>query len=163
VTDLATLNQHIHDALEDQLLAFYEALTALELADARARWSAWKDAFRNHLEAEEAELMARLPALVEQHLPGNASLAKQVDGDHTILERTIAKIDHALAQQPDGDRRALVTELDTYLLLRRVLEHHTLRECQHAYPLLEAHLDADTRAGVQERLREAAVGLLPQG
>lgn len=152
MTALSDLNQEIHDTLEDRLLSFYEALTALDLAAARERWAGWKRSFRAHLETEEAELMSRLPALVAEHVPQNPTLAKQVDGDHTILERTIAKIDAALASQPEDDRRALVRELDTYLLLRRVLEHHTLRECRHAYPLLEAHLDEHTLTSVRERL-----------
>jgi hypothetical protein len=153
--DLTRENESIHERLEDALLSFYEALTALAFEDAGARWQGWKNDFRRHLAFEEVELMPRLGPLVVEHLPDNPKLHAQVDGDHTILERTIAKVDAALAaltETPD-DRRALVRELDTFLLLRRVLEHHTLRETGHAYPLLDAHLPAAVHAALLGELQ----------
>jgi len=156
-TSLAEDNERIHDALEDKLLGFYESVTALAWDEAKTRWEAWKTAFLKHFHFEDAELMPRLEALVAQHLPPDDKLDRQVDGDHKILERTIAKIDVALAARsatPD-DRRALVRDLDTFLLLRRVLEHHTLRETRHAYPLLEEHLPSADRDAVHAGLLES--------
>lgn len=149
-TTLAQENERIHDALEDRLLGFYEALTALDWDDATARWASWKQAFGKHFEFEDAELMPRLERLVAAHLPDDDKLDRQVDGDHKILVRTIAKMDVALdaLRETPQDRRALVRDLDTFLLLRRVLEHHTLRETRHAYPLLDEHLAGADRTAL---------------
>jgi hypothetical protein len=154
-TDLVEENSALHARLEEKLLSTYDALTELALDEANRRWGEVKAMLASHMAFEEEHLVPRVDALVKEHAPSNDTLARQVAGDHEILVRTERKIDAALARLGENptSRRAMVLELDTFLLLRRVLEHHTLRETQQAYPLLDEHLDDDEHARVLAGLR----------
>jgi iron-sulfur cluster repair protein YtfE (RIC family) len=147
---LAARNKALHEQLEGRLLAAYDAITALAFEEARAAWEDFLTRLEAHMRFEDEQMLPALQAVLLAR-DETEVLAKQIDGDHRILERTRDKVSAALArlERAEGDRRrAMVLELDTCLLMRRVLEHHTERETRLAYPLLDEALDEDTRAGL---------------
>lgn len=153
---LTAENRAQHEALEERLLDFYERLTALDLEEAKGLLEGIIEALRRHMEVEEAEVIPRLEALLRER-QGDTTV-QQIEGDHTILRRTFARSQAALAQLfevKEGKRRAMVRALDTFLLLGRVLEHHTAREERQVFPLLDEALADEERDAVLARMKAA--------
>jgi hemerythrin-like domain-containing protein len=68
-----------------------------------------------------------------------------VEGDHKILRRSLAKAMATMTslEQGAGLRRDMVHALESFLLLRRVQEHHDAREQRLVYPVLDQQLDQE--------------------
>lgn len=154
-SSLTGANARVHELLDERLLVFLERVTALELDAAEEAFASFRQLLEAHLRAEEEVVWPIVERLHAAH--GNASdpLPKHLQGDHTILERSVRKVEAALTRLGSADdrsRRDMVLELDTFLLLRRVLEHHDAREARLAYPLLDAHVTADERTLILSQL-----------
>lgn len=149
-------NRRQHEAHEELRLDFLEALIQLDLEGARAAFRALEEALTAHLELEEARVLPALARALDERGGEREVTDQHVEGDHKILRRTFARCEallDRLAGEGEGQRRALVKELDTFLLLGRVLEHHTAREDRLVYPLLDDALSEAERAALLERLR----------
>lgn len=154
---LTEVNARAHAALDEQALSFLEAVTAMELPEARRRFEAFRASLAAHLSFEDERVLPAIARVHAEHGAPGDLLPKHLDGDHRILERTLRKADAALERLASGGggRREMVRELDGLLLLRRVLEHHDERETRLGYPLLDHHLDEDTAASLRAGLEGA--------
>lgn len=145
---LTERNRQVHADHEECFVRFLEALTALQLEEARALLDDYSASLLRHLDSEERLV---LPAFRDVHAAADKSqdpTPAHVEGDHKILRRTLAKATAALAALEQGPslRRDMVLALDSFLLVRRVQEHHDAREQRLMYPLLDRHLDEERHA-----------------
>ena len=141
---LSSSNQRCHRLLDRQYQDFLESLTALELEQAFACWQRFRNSLSKHIEFEETHVEPLTEAW-------EASTLTLIRADHSILKRLLPRLHQAfetIAGAP-APRSELVRQLDEFIKLRNVLQHHDLRENEHLYPLLEKQLTA-------ERLRELA-------
>ncbi len=146
---LLETNLRVHALLDERFLVFLEHVTALELEAAARAFESFRDLLEQHLRYEDREVFPVVARLHELHGDPQDQLPRQLEGDHVILERMLKKNERALLELQALEpltRRAMVLALDTFLLLRRVLEHHDLREVRFAYPLLDAHLVGEERS-----------------
>ena len=141
-------NARIHERIDHAYVDFLEWLIQCDLSRATASFESAKELLMEHMKAEEGTLC---PAFAEIHGEEHARLLKQIDGDHTILLRSLTKVERCLGdlkaqfepaeKEEDGPhvalRRAIVLEMDTWVRVRNVLEHHTVREQRDFYPHFE--------------------------
>lgn len=155
---LRDTNGAIHAAIDDHLARHLVALTALDFGAAGAAWEWLKAELHAHADTED-ELVVPLYDQFGEHRPGGQPA--MFTAEHNGIRRLLGKLEaqeESLRQQCDV-RRAVVDGLDRYLMLRHLLEHHTLREQNILYRELEARLDAATLG----RLRTALVEARPWG
>jgi hypothetical protein len=172
---LAAKNQTIHDILDEKYLVFLEELTDCRFDAARLAFYDFRDALFLHMKTEESLVCS---GFIEMGLEGGKRILEQVEGDHTILMRAIAKVERVLdanlespgpegsrGQSPMGPgetthglRRKMVLCLDICLRVRSVFEHHTLRETRDFYP----HLDASAPVSLQKSIQDAFFADFPQ-
>ena len=137
---LTTANARLHDAIDEALLDVMEAVTALDGAAMRTRWSRFIALLEAHAEHEEVEVFPRYAALDDHPRGGGPDLFV---ADHVSLRKVTAAaaeaIDAIHAAGPQA-RRVMVTRLGPLVRLGNVLEHHTLREERFLYPRLDETL-----------------------
>ncbi|MCP4009103.1 MAG: hypothetical protein GY726_06260, partial [Proteobacteria bacterium] len=122
--------------LDTSYQSFLESLTALELDLARQQWVLFKRFLNDHIEFEQAN--------IEPLAAGwESNTLKLIQSDHLILNRLLPRLDTAieLIVQTDSARAELVRQLDGFIKMRNVLEHHDLREMEYLYPLLDEQLE----------------------
>jgi hypothetical protein len=170
-------NQRIHKIIEEKYLVFLEDLTRCDIDAAQNALADFRDALFLHMKTEEALVC---PAFQKLGIHGGKRILEQVDGDHTILLRTLAKVDRWLAEKMSGRsgegetaplaqeerepaadrlRRSMVLALDSCVRVRSVFEHHTLREERDFY----SHLDEVAEVSTRERITQALRADFPPG
>ncbi len=134
---LADANQRWHQVLDALYQTFLESLTALELNLARQNWEAFKRNLITHIGFEQTYI----EPLTETW---ESSTLKLIQSDHLILNRLLPRLDKAfgLIEHADSPRTELVRQLDGFIKMRNVLEHHDLREMENLYPLLDEKIDS---------------------
>ncbi|MFZ9887965.1 MAG: hypothetical protein ACO3JL_10725, partial [Myxococcota bacterium] len=142
---LTERNRQVHESHDALYVRFLEALTALELDEARALLNEYAVCLEGHLETEERMVM---PLFRELHAGlGDTQdpIPTHVEGDHKILRRSLAKAMATMTSLEQGAwlRRDMVHSLESFLLLRRVQEHHDAREQRLVYPVLDQQLDQE--------------------
>jgi hemerythrin-like domain-containing protein len=150
---LSDANKRWHDVLDTSYQAFLEALTALDLTLADDHWHSFKRSLSEHIEFEETHIEPLAKKWENNTL-------KLIQSDHLILKRLMPKLDRALAeiQKAGQPRTMLVQQLNNFIKMRNVLEHHDLREMEVLYPLLDAELEkkqCDTLANKMDEARQA--------
>lgn len=136
MSTLAEANQRWHTMLDLSYQTFLESLTALDLNLARTQWLGFETGLKAHIEFEQANIEP-----LTKDWEGNT--LKLIQSDHLILNRLIPRLGTALNQieHADAARTELVRQLDGFIKMRNVLEHHDLREMEALYPLLDEQLD----------------------
>ncbi len=137
MSSLADANQRWHLILDTSYQSFLESLTALELDLARQQWVLFKRFLGDHIEFEQANIE---PLAADWE----SNTLKLIQSDHLILNRLLPRLDTAfeLIVQTDSARAELVRQLDGFIKMRNVLEHHDLREMEYLYPLLDEQLES---------------------
>ena len=154
---LTDLNGQIHAWLDDLLLQHLEALTALNLNEAKELWRQFADALLAHAQAEDSVALPVYERLGNFPEGGQPSL---FDAEHKGIERMLRSLTQRLESLSPDDpslRRRIVVNLDRYTLFRHLIEHHTLREQNIFYPLLDEKVDADEK----ERIKAALQNSIP--
>lgn len=149
------VNAAVHERINEEYLAFLEALTALALDDADAHYRRFRELLVEHLRYEDEAMLPVVKRLHALHGDPQVQLPAHLDGDHRVLERNLGYVEAALGrlrEATDRPRRALVLELNTFLLIGRVLEHHDQRETRFAYPLIDEHGSDEERAALRDGL-----------
>lgn len=152
---LTDLNGKIHALLDELLLRHLEALTALKLNEARKVWGKFANGLLSHARAEDEvalPIYSRLGIFPEG---GKPSL---FDAEHKGIERMLKSLTQLLDELSPNEpslRRKVVTSLDKYMLLRHLIEHHTLREQNIFYPILDEKASDDEKQKVSKALKEA--------
>lgn len=157
---LTELNGRIHAWLDDLLLEHLEALVALNLTEARRLWQRFAEALLKHAEVEDSVALPvyeRLGAFPEGGQP--SLLAAEHKGIERML-KTLTRRLEALSPTDPALRRKVVVGLDRYMLFRHLIEHHTLREQNIFYPLLDEKARADEKARIAQALTDAQSGAL---
>lgn len=134
-TTIRDTNGEIHDAIDDHLARHMMALCALDFAEAARTWELLKAEFNAHGDAEDEHVVPFYESLGE-FPPGGQPM--MFTAEHNGIRRLMLKIEiqqEELRQQRDV-RRKIVDSLDRYLMLRHLLEHHSLREQNILYPQL---------------------------
>lgn len=149
------VNDRVHARITEEYLTFLEALTALELEKAETTYERFQELLLAHLHYEDEAMVPLVERLHAAHGDPLIQLPAHLDGDHRVLERNLGYVEAALARLravSDRLRRALVEELNTFLLLGRVLEHHDQREHRFAYPLIDEHATSEEQRALREGL-----------
>ncbi|MFN3421565.1 MAG: hemerythrin domain-containing protein, partial [Armatimonadota bacterium] len=152
---LTELNGSIHAWLDDLLLRHLEALTDLNLAEARAIWQKFADALLNHSEAEDEIALPVYEQLGNFPEGGQPSL---FFAEHKGIERMLNSLTQRLENLSPNDpflRRKVVIGLDKYMLFRHLIEHHTLREQNIFYPILDEKAIRDEKERIANTLKAA--------
>ena len=133
---LANANQRWHQVLDALYQTFLESLTALEFDRARQHWEAFGHNLITHIDFEQTHIEPLTEAWENNTL-------KLIQSDHLILNRLLPRLDKAfgLIEQAGSPRTELVRQLDGFIKMRNVLEHHDLRETENLYPLLDEKID----------------------
>ena len=135
---LSEANQRWHSQLDTSYQAFLESLTALEFSLSRKQWAAFRQCLSAHIDFEQTNI---------EPFASNweSNTLKLIQSDHVILNRLLPRLDKAFTQieQAGAPRTELVRQLDAFIKMRNVLEHHDLREMENLYPLLDEQLDSD--------------------
>mgnify|MGYP001156739079 CR=1 FL=1 len=150
---LTELNSLIHDQLEIHYVAFLESLTQLDEEATRKTFCDFSQTLDHHRLFEDTSI---LPLLIPGTDIDAAELAR-ISGDHTIIERTLARVTNIVdaiftAKNP---RRTLVQQLSGLVRMQGLLEHHTERETQFFYPILDQTLSQNQKNSLAQSLREA--------
>jgi Hemerythrin HHE cation binding domain. len=152
---LTDLNGRIHAWLDEWLLRHLEALTALDLEGAKNWWRKFSDALMAHAQVEDIVALPVYKRLGNFPEGGHPSL---FDAEHKGIERMLRSLTQRLESLSPNDpslRRRIVVNLDRYMLFRHLIEHHTLREQNIFYPLLDEKVDADEKERIKEALQNA--------
>jgi hypothetical protein len=148
---LLDCHERAHAALEATFFAALEALTALELGRALARWEALTEALSDHLAAEDATL---LDLLDDAREPPRGASARILAPEHARLDELLAAAQatlsalHAFAEAPGSPvRSVMVRRLEPLLRAQHLLGHHHARERDLVYPFVAPQLtEAEARA-----------------
>lgn len=152
---LTELNGRIHAWLDDLLLRHLEAMTALNLPTAKAVWQQFADALLRHAQAEDEVALPVYERLGEFPQGGHPSLfAAEHKGIERMLKSLTQRIDTLSPTDPTL-RRKIVVGLDRYMLFRHLIEHHTLREQNIFYPLLDERSDTSEKSHITNALEKA--------
>lgn len=148
---LGEANKRWHALLDSRYQAFLESLTGLELKDARQYWTGFRKSLLQHIEFEQAHIEPLAKDWDDNTL-------KLIHADHLILARLLPRLETAIQriEQSAQARSELVLQLDSFVKLRNVLEHHDQREKEYLYPFLDEQLDENTRqhlAGKMDKQR----------
>ena len=152
---LTDLNGQIHAWLDDLLLQHLEALTALNLNEAKELWRQFADALLAHAQAEDSVALPVYERLGNFPEGGQPSL---FDAEHKGIERMLRSLTQRLENLSPDDptlRRRIVVSLDRYMLFRHLIEHHTLREQNIFYPTLDEKASEKEKQSIAEALTEA--------
>jgi hypothetical protein len=138
MTTLSEANQRWHTLLDLSYQAFLESLTALAFDLAGRQWITFRHCLSTHIEFEQANIEPLAESWEENTL-------KLIQSDHLILNRLLPRLDKTFMQiqGANNPRAELVKQLDGFIKMRNVLEHHDLREMENLYPLLDEQLDSD--------------------
>ena len=152
--ELLELHGRVHEALREDLLTAIEALVSQNLPEARAIFERFDRRLSLHMRFEDDLVLPRYAA----HAPSEgAGRLEHIEGDHTVLlrhvERTLVILDDLESGAP-ALLREIMLSLDTPLRLLNTLEHHTLREQTHVYPVLLEQSDEAFRTTLTRKLRE---------
>lgn len=141
----------LHVLLEDRAYLVLEALVAVDVSTARARFDVLAALLEEHMAFEEEHVLPFYRSVAPKDGPGRAD---HVDGDHVILRRQVDAIDAALVEMEAASTlRAVLERLPALYRLLATLEHHTAREQRTVYPTLERELDAAFRDDVTAALK----------
>jgi hemerythrin-like domain-containing protein len=154
-SSLTDLNGRIHAWLDDLLLQHLEALTALNLNEAKELWRQFADALLAHAQAEDSVALPVYERLGNFPEGGQPSL---FDAEHKGIERMLRSLTQRLENLSPDDpslRRRIVVSLDRYMLFRHLIEHHTLREQNIFYPLLDEKASDEEKQNIAQALTEA--------
>ncbi len=152
---LTDLNGRIHAWLDECLLRHLEALTALDLEAAKRWWRKFSDALMAHAQVEDSVALPVYERLGNFPEGGQPSL---FDAEHKGIERMLRSLTQRLENLSPDDpslRRRIVVSFDRYMLFRHLIEHHTLREQNIFYPLLDEKVDADEKERIKAALQNA--------
>lgn len=152
---LCEVNRRIHDEQEEIRLDFLSALLVLDWAQARLCFDRFRKQFSLHVKREEAHVLPSLRTLLEKREEPREKWDAHLQGDHVILQRSLTRIDDTLRalSESRASHRDLARELDTFVQLGRVLEHHHQREDRVIYP----HLDENLSPEDVETLKNALI------
>lgn len=147
---LTDTNARAHAAFDDSYLDLLEAFTACDYSAALAVFHDLNSQLQAHLEFEESQL---LPLLAD----GQPGMVRLISSDHLIIERLLKSITIVLAEliNTRPPRRSMLCHLPLMVRLGAVLEHHTEREQQTLYPLLDEHLPDDNVHTLANQLAQA--------
>ena len=131
LTTANTLTHHRHESLINNVIV---EMTELKFTLSIETLKNFSDDLAQHMHAEETHIQPLLES-------SDNKLARQVEGDHKILLRTLNKCRKTLEQLEKTDvekkRLLMVQNLDAFIRLRAVLEHHTIRETELVYEALD--------------------------
>ena len=156
MTDEAIIALHAghHARLEELLLQTLEALAAGVVVEARACFGSVVLELLQGLQLED-DVILPLYDTLGPHAPQGRRVV--VDGDHTILRRTIeavaAFLDDVDAAPAHLRQRAIIVGLPVVYRLLHTLEHHSEREARHVYPVVVPRLAGPDRRRVVADLR----------
>jgi len=138
MSTLSDANQRWHELLDASYQALLESLTALDFDLARQQWARFALCLSAHIEFEQDNI----EPLAENW---ESNTLKLIQSDHLILNRLLPRLDKAFTQIEcaDNPRTELVRQLDSFIKMRNVLEHHDLREMENLYPLLDEQLSSE--------------------
>lgn len=152
--NLTERNREIHKRQDDLLLDTYEACTRLKFKTAQRLLGDFEADLFAHMHYEETKVFIHYEN--DKSQDPKDLLVKQCEGDHKILKRSLASAKALLEKLEKTDetrkRRELVANFDELLRVRRVLEHHTARECRDLYPRLEIVVDLSEQKHMVESL-----------
>ncbi len=155
---LVALNALQHETMDGYLLSALECFTALDLEGGLAALCQFNEALQAHAAHEEQYMLPVFDGVGRQdgELPRGASI-DILEGDHVSLARLSTRSHEAAialdANRPDL-RRQVVLMLPQIYRLRSVFEHHTVREQELVYPLLDRQLVADAHQRLLASLRQ---------
>ncbi|MGQ9463988.1 MAG: hypothetical protein ACUVTP_13075 [Candidatus Fervidibacter sp.] len=152
---LTDLNGKIHALLDGLLLRCLEALTALRLDEAKEVWGKFANALLSHARAEDE---VALPIYSRLGIFPEGGKPPLFDAEHKGIERMLKSLTQLLDELSPNEpslRRKVVTSLDKYMLFRYLIEHHTLREQNIFYPILDEKASDDDKRNVSKALKEA--------
>lgn len=148
---LVALNRRVHAGLDEHLLAFLEAITALDIGRGHDEFHRFAAGLRRHAAEEDSVVVPAYAALGDHPRGGGPEL---FTADHDTLRKVLGQCEVALGQLGDAPtRREMVLSLPTLLRLRSVLEHHDSREERFLYVRLDESLDAAAAEPLVQALR----------
>lgn len=153
--DLAYINGSIHALLDELLLQHLEALTSMDLDSAKRLFEQFSKKLIAHSEVEDKVALPFYEHLANFPKGGKPYL---FESEHRGIERLTNSLRQYLESLSPDDpsvRRRIVTNLDRYMHLRHLIDHHTLREQNIFYPLLEKTLEPEEKKQVREALEKA--------
>jgi hypothetical protein len=152
---LVAAHQRLHRAFLDLWEEALVAMTELDFGRARHFWYLFSANIDAHRKVEESFV----PDWPEEPAPRGGSqelvLAEHARLDLLITE-ALAHIDHLETFAEDFRRKALVRNLDPFLRVRHLIEHHAEREDRLIYPRLELALSNDQLSLMVSRLEGAS-------
>ncbi len=150
MSTLSKANQRWHLLLDSSYQAFLESLTALDFNLASEQWLSFESSLSTHIKFEQDNIEP-----LTKDWEGNT--LKLIQSDHLILNRLLPRLDTAFTQieHADDSRAELVRQLDGFIKMRNVLQHHDLREKETLYPLLDEQLDDSHLQALSERMDRA--------
>lgn len=139
------LHDRHHALLREQLFVVLEKLVAVDVDGAAAEFAEFVDDLEEGLAVEEDVVLGVYRRVGPKDGQGKPEI---VEGDHVILRRGIETVQALLNAKPTT-LRAVLEQLPHVYRLIATLEHHTLREQKHVYPVVAAALDAAEAAEVE--------------
>lgn len=135
--NLSQANQIWHRTLDEGYQHFLEALTALQIEEAQQQLQAFNHSLARHIQFEQKHIEPLA-------MPWGDNTLKLIQADHLILSRLQPRLEKAFASiaQSEAARSELVRQLDQFIKMRNVLEHHDVRESETLYARLEQQLSA---------------------
>jgi len=158
--DLTTLNGRIHDLLDEWLVGAIEALTALDMASAQRAWNCVVWHIEAHHSAEDELILCHYEDQDIEDYP-EGGLPELFQAEHKrlreLMDQCKLELDRIEQAPPHKQRRCMVERLEVFMRVRRLLEHHGLREQTHLYPRLDAKLSREEREFIAEELEAASL------
>ncbi len=149
---LMELNGRVHAYLDELMLQHLEQLTALDLQAAQTTWQRLGQLLSAHSDAEDATALQTYAQIGEFPEGGKPLLfAAEHQGLHKMVDLLSEDFSRLSSDDPQV-RRKMIFTLDRYMRFRHLFEHHTLREQNLLYPILESRTDAATQAPIREAL-----------
>jgi iron-sulfur cluster repair protein YtfE (RIC family) len=135
ITRFMDLTQE-HEDLDELFLKHQEKLVEQDLPAATSLLASYRSELLEHMELEETGLFPIYDRL--EALPGGGVHLFQAEHDkiREILESVERRLSDLSADGPDLSRQ-IVQLLDEESLLKRVMEHHDLRERRFLYPMID--------------------------
>lgn len=164
VTDDVIIGWHDahHARLQELILQTLEHLAGGDVGAARSLFSIGVAELLRGLALED-DVILPLYDTLGPHAPQGRRVV--VDGDHTILRRTIEAVgtffDDVDGEAPPRRQRAIMIGLPVVYRLLHTLEHHTEREARHVYPVVVPRLQGEPRRVVVLELRALARASAP--
>lgn len=142
---MSLLDTHQH--LDETLIGHQIALMASRLEEALPLWRAFAEGLLAHAEDEEREM---LPVYAERVPIPQGGTVELFLAEHNKMRLFLREIGDKLAAlaQAAPDRRAILHILERQYELKRLMEHHDMRERNFLYPLLDQHTTAQERKSI---------------